>query len=236
MLLIPCPWCGPRDENEFTCGGEAHIARPTNGEQLTDAEWARVPVHAQEPEGRALRALDACHGCRRWFNVARDTVTHEIYAVYKMGEPAPQIDRRERPMSQVNRLPQGGRIDRSKPLRFTFNGKRLPGLRGRHAGLGAARQRRGAGRPQLQVSPPARHPRPPAPKSRTRWSSSGQGNRTEPNLRATQIELYDGLVAESQNRWPQPRPPMSARSTACSTASSRPASTTRPSCGRRASG
>jgi hypothetical protein len=24
MLLIPCPWCGPRDASEFTCGGEAH--------------------------------------------------------------------------------------------------------------------------------------------------------------------------------------------------------------------
>jgi sarcosine oxidase subunit alpha len=29
-----------------------------------------------------------------------------------------------------------------------------------------------------------------------------RGNRTEPNIRATQIELYDGLDAESQNRWP----------------------------------
>ncbi len=28
MLLIPCPWCGPRDETEFTYGGEAHIVAP----------------------------------------------------------------------------------------------------------------------------------------------------------------------------------------------------------------
>jgi sarcosine oxidase delta subunit len=32
-------------------------------------------------------------GCRRYFNVARDTVTHEIYAVYEMGQPKPEIDR-----------------------------------------------------------------------------------------------------------------------------------------------
>ena len=30
----------------------------------------------------------------------------------------------------------------------------------------------------------------------------GTGGRVEPNLRATQIELYDGLVAKSQNRFP----------------------------------
>ena len=28
------------------------------------------------------------------------------------------------------------------------------------------------------------------------------GGRSEPNLRATEIELYDGLTAASQNRWP----------------------------------
>ena len=28
MMLIECPFCGPRDETEFSCGGEAHIARP----------------------------------------------------------------------------------------------------------------------------------------------------------------------------------------------------------------
>ena len=29
-----------------------------------------------------------------------------------------------------------------------------------------------------------------------------EGNRQEPNLRATQVELFDGLTASSQNRWP----------------------------------
>ena len=32
MLLIPCPWCGPRAEVEFTCGGEAHIERPVDAD------------------------------------------------------------------------------------------------------------------------------------------------------------------------------------------------------------
>ena len=40
MLLIECPFCGKRDETEFSYAGEAHIARPLETEQLSDAEWA----------------------------------------------------------------------------------------------------------------------------------------------------------------------------------------------------
>jgi heterotetrameric sarcosine oxidase delta subunit len=29
-------------------------------------------------------------GCRRWFNVERDTVTYRINAVYRMGQNAPE--------------------------------------------------------------------------------------------------------------------------------------------------
>ncbi|MGO7638704.1 2Fe-2S iron-sulfur cluster-binding protein, partial [Rhizobium leguminosarum] len=32
--------------------------------------------------------------------------------------------------------------------------------------------------------------------------TTGSGGRTEPNTRATMIELHDGLAAKSQNRWP----------------------------------
>ena len=28
MLLIPCPWCGPRNQIEFTYGGDATVRRP----------------------------------------------------------------------------------------------------------------------------------------------------------------------------------------------------------------
>ena len=40
MLNIECPWCGLRHETEFSYGGEAHIARPENPEELSDKEWA----------------------------------------------------------------------------------------------------------------------------------------------------------------------------------------------------
>ena len=40
MLLIPCPWCGPREASEFSYGGEADIARPRDPDTLSDADCA----------------------------------------------------------------------------------------------------------------------------------------------------------------------------------------------------
>ena len=39
MLLLDCPWCGIRSEEEFSCGGEGHIVRPLNSEDLDDTAW-----------------------------------------------------------------------------------------------------------------------------------------------------------------------------------------------------
>jgi sarcosine oxidase subunit delta len=89
MLLIPCPWCGLRDETEFSYGGEAHIVRPEEPERLSDEEWADYLFMRENPRGRHLEQWVHAHGCRRWFNVERDTVTYEIKSVYRMGERPP---------------------------------------------------------------------------------------------------------------------------------------------------
>jgi sarcosine oxidase, subunit delta len=91
MLLIACPWCGPRDEIEFRCGGEAHIRRPPDPDRVSDAEWADYLFMRSNPKGDHRERWLHAHGCRRWFNIARDTVTHEILAVYRIGEAAPAI-------------------------------------------------------------------------------------------------------------------------------------------------
>lgn len=91
MLLINCPWCGPRDEIEFACGGEAHIARPTDPTALSDAEWAEYLFMRKNLKGLHYERWHHSYGCRRWFNAARDTVTHEIHATYKMGETPPVV-------------------------------------------------------------------------------------------------------------------------------------------------
>ena len=89
MLLIECPWCGPREESEFHCGGEAHIARPERPEVLSDAEWADYLFMRTNPKGRHRERWVHEAGCGRWFNVERNTVTHEITAVYRMDGTSP---------------------------------------------------------------------------------------------------------------------------------------------------
>ncbi|MDJ0949099.1 MAG: sarcosine oxidase subunit delta [Alphaproteobacteria bacterium] len=89
MFLIQCPWCGPRDETEFGYGGEAHIARPAGPETLSDADWADYVFMRKNPKGVHLERWVHRHGCRRWFNMARDTYTHQVLGVYQMGEPPP---------------------------------------------------------------------------------------------------------------------------------------------------
>ena len=92
MLRISCPWCGVRDEPEFTYGGESHITRPAAD---TDAEtWSRYLFVRSNPKELHYERWCHTYGCAQWFNVVRDTVTHEIHAVYRMGEPKPDVNGR----------------------------------------------------------------------------------------------------------------------------------------------
>ncbi len=102
---------------------------------------------------------------------------------------------------QPFRTATGGDVDRERPLRFSFNGKSLTGLAGdtlasallangvRLVGRSFKYHRRrgifgdGVEEPNALV--------------RVR-----RGDRAEPNLRATSVELFDGLEAASQNHWP----------------------------------
>lgn len=78
MLLITCPWCGERDEGEFSYGGEADIPRPAVPHELTDAEWADYLFMRKNPKGPHRELWVHTHGCRRWFAVQRDTVTYRF--------------------------------------------------------------------------------------------------------------------------------------------------------------
>ena len=89
MLLIDCPHCGPRAELEFSYGGEAHIARPEAPDELDDQAWSQFVFLRQNTKGVLLERWNHAQGCRRWFNMARDTVTYEVLAIYPMGSPPP---------------------------------------------------------------------------------------------------------------------------------------------------
>lgn len=86
VLEIKCPWCGSRDQDEFHYGGEAHIVRPTEPDALDDEQWGDYLFFRKNTKG--AHAEQWCHssGCRRWFNVIRDTVTYSIHGIYRVGE------------------------------------------------------------------------------------------------------------------------------------------------------
>ena len=90
MLLIPCPYCrSERPEIEFRYAGEAHIARPADPSSVSGAEWAAYLYMRTNPKGRHIERWRHVHGCGRFFNCVRDTVTDKIHASYKAGEPRP---------------------------------------------------------------------------------------------------------------------------------------------------
>ncbi|OYU50069.1 MAG: sarcosine oxidase subunit alpha [Rhizobiales bacterium PAR1] len=99
------------------------------------------------------------------------------------------------------RTPSGGRIDRTRALRFTFDGRLMQGHQGDT--LASALIANGVHlmgrsfkyhRPRGPISAGAEEPNALVTVTRS--------GRSTPNLRATQIELYEGLAALSQNRWP----------------------------------
>ena len=85
MLIIPCPHCGPRPENEFRYSGEAHVVRPADPETLDDAALAELLYMRSNPKGRHAERWRHIHGCGRFFNCIRDTVTDRIERTYPAG-------------------------------------------------------------------------------------------------------------------------------------------------------
>ena len=87
MLQITCPFCGVRDEWEFVFGGPSHITRP--GPEVDDAAWTAYLFNRKNPAGLHSERWGHVFGCSRWFNVMRDTRTHETVKTYSMGSPPP---------------------------------------------------------------------------------------------------------------------------------------------------
>ncbi|HSO92872.1 MAG TPA: sarcosine oxidase subunit delta [Candidatus Dormibacteraeota bacterium] len=77
-MFVPCPWCGERGDAEFKYGGAAGVAYPVDPEATDDSEWARYLFHRPNPKGPFRERWYHSAGCRRWFTVTRDTVTHRI--------------------------------------------------------------------------------------------------------------------------------------------------------------
>jgi sarcosine oxidase, subunit delta len=91
MLLIPCPYCGPRPELEFRNGGEAHVARP-EAAKADDEAWAAFLYLRGNPKGVFVERWRHAAGCGRFFNAVRHTVSDRFLASYKVGEARPDLD------------------------------------------------------------------------------------------------------------------------------------------------
>ena len=99
------------------------------------------------------------------------------------------------------RLPDGGRIDRTSELSFSFNNRRYFGYKGDT--LASALLANGVHlvgrsfkyhRPRGILGSGTEEP--------NALVQLGSGARTDPNMLATVVELFDGLQATSQNSWP----------------------------------
>jgi sarcosine oxidase subunit alpha len=99
------------------------------------------------------------------------------------------------------RLPQGGHIDRARTIAFSFDGKSYQG----HPGDTLASALLANGVKLVGRSFKYHRPRgimTAGPEEPCALVELRDGARTEPNTKMTEVELYDGLTATSQNRWP----------------------------------
>ena len=88
MLLITCPWCGPRAEKEFTYEEDATVRRPAmdNDSEAAHYDYTYLRDPRRGPQDELWR-----HGagCGKFVKVRRDTLTHKILAT---GAPADDFD------------------------------------------------------------------------------------------------------------------------------------------------
>lgn len=76
MVLLPCPWCGPRNVSEFAYVGEA-ASRPDPA-TATRREWRDYLFFRENPCGWVRENWYHRMGCRRFLSVERDTATNAV--------------------------------------------------------------------------------------------------------------------------------------------------------------
>jgi heterotetrameric sarcosine oxidase delta subunit len=123
MLLIYCPYCEEeRSELEFRKRRRRAYRPPDQHRGRDDRRGLRgVLLSARQPQGLIFERWRHLHGCGRFFNAARDTVSDKFLTTYKAGLPKPDLGtlrpahaqppskpmkpRKGREMSGANRIP-----------------------------------------------------------------------------------------------------------------------------------
>lgn len=96
MLLIHCPYCEEdRPELEFHGEGEAHIERPSNMAELSNEDFEKFFFIRENQKGIVFERWRHLHGCGRFFNAVRHSVSDKFIATYKAGEKKPKLKKVE---------------------------------------------------------------------------------------------------------------------------------------------
>ncbi|MEZ5799631.1 MAG: sarcosine oxidase subunit delta [Nitratireductor sp.] len=113
MLLIHCPYCEEeRPELEFRHAGEAHIVRPTNLAEISDDDFEKFFFIRDNEKGVVFERWRHIHGCARFFNAARHSVSDKFIVTYKAGEPKPKLT-----AEQINAVtPKGKGTPANEPV------------------------------------------------------------------------------------------------------------------------
>lgn len=77
MQLFSCPFCGERDETEFTFCAEAGKTRPEPAAEVSADAWAGYLYLGDNPKG-AAREIWQHATCGEFFLMERDTVSHAV--------------------------------------------------------------------------------------------------------------------------------------------------------------
>ncbi len=225
-MRISCPYCGDRTHAEFNYLGDAGQTRPTPAGDRVEHDstlFADYVYLRTNPAGRHREYWQHTGGCRAWLVVERDVTTHAIGRVV----PARRPDDRGSADAMTDlsqRTPAGAVEERAAPalasagtatepfrtrtagpaLGFTFDGRAMTGRPGDT--LASALLANGVRlvgrsfkyhRPRGILSAGSEEP--------NALVELRSGSRREPNTRATTAELFEGLEARSQNRWPSLR-------------------------------
>ena len=87
MFVIRCPYCcEAREEEEFSYGGEAFIARPESPETQSDESWGDYLFMRKNPKGWHWEMWGHSTGCRKFFVVKRNTANHAIAGAWTLAE------------------------------------------------------------------------------------------------------------------------------------------------------
>lgn len=85
MMQIPCPFCGPRAQAEFTYERTVDsVVRP----DAAPMDAMRILFSRENPRGMDEEIWRHSYGCRAWMVITRDRMTNDIAAVRAAGPEA----------------------------------------------------------------------------------------------------------------------------------------------------